>query len=199
MHGLKWIIKTKLHKLALLGGVFMSECGTLTYNFETKEDAIKASKIISAWANKNLQNPEWVGQLFPVSGNQLFVGDNTYMEWDEYDGKINRLADVLLKECPGMVFSGDQSYINMTTGFEFKETFSCDGNKVEYETLFECAQCGTSLNLANCFNIEDLFFCDEQCAKMFLVEKLLEEDEFDEDELEEMELDELIEIWNDYN
>lgn len=176
----------------------MNECASFSFSFTTREEAQSAAHIIKNWAEKELTESLWTNQLFPVESNVLFVGDNAAVTWCDYDGKINRLADIVHSAMPDVSFSGEQSYSNLVTGFETAEDFVCDGNTVTYKAVINCSFCGESIQDEDYYEFDDMLFCNENCAKSHIIERLLSEDDFDEDELEEKEIDELIETLEDY-
>ena len=78
----------------------MQECGSFTFQFTTKEEAEMVANTIKEWAEENLTFYGWISQLFPVSENFLFVGNNAAMNYFEWDIKISKLPDVVLTKHP---------------------------------------------------------------------------------------------------
>lgn len=175
----------------------MRECLTLSYVFETKDQAIQIAEFIKDWANGLIDN-QWVNCLFPVQNNILFVGDNSTTTWVDYDGKINKLPTIIHEKFPDLTFSGEQEYCNLVTGFDIREEFSCESGLVTYKTIAHCEYCGTDINDEDCYEYEDMIFCNENCAKSHIIERLMEEDDFDEEELDEKEIEELVEMLENY-
>lgn len=111
----------------------MQECGSFTFQLATKEEAEMVANTIKEWAEENLTFYGWTSQLFPVSENFLFVGNNAAMNYFEWDIKISKLPDVVLTKHPTLKFSGEQSFCNLTTGFSLREKFTCNGKSVKYK------------------------------------------------------------------
>ena len=176
----------------------MNECASFSFSFTTREEAQSAAHIIKNWAERELTESLWTSQLFPVESNVLFVGNNTSIAWYDYEGKINRLADALHQAMPGVSFSGEQSYSNLVTGFEVAEDFVCDGHTVIYKMIVNCSFCGETIQEEDHYEFDDMYFCNDNCAKSHIIERLMTEDDFNEEELEAKEINELIEMLEDY-
>ena len=184
----------------------MNEHASFSFTFNTREEAQSAAHIIQNWAEKELTKSKWTKQLFPVKSNTISVGksnffgfNNTAITWGDYNGKINRLADVLHQVMTGVDFSGEQNYSNLLTGFEIAESFVCDGNSVIYSIIRDCSFCGATIQEEDHYRYDDMYFCNDYCAKCYLIERLMLEDDFDEEDLERKSVDELIALVHNYN
>ena len=174
----------------------MQECVSFSYQFASMKQAKEVSNFIVGWATENLSNSSWTDQLSNVNNKMLFVGNNAACDWFDFDGKISRLASVIAEQFPGVRFSGEHNFVNMTTGFEIEESFVCDGSVVSYTNILKCEYCGAKTKKH--FEIGEMIFCNRSCAKSHLIDRLLDEDDFDEEELERKSCAKLLELLEDY-
>ncbi len=174
----------------------MQECGGFSIRFETQKEAETVAETIRDWAERELEEHDWINQLFPVNSNVLFVGDNAVMDWYEYNDKISKLAEIIHEAHPGIVFNGTQGFCNLTTGFKVSDKFSCDGNTVSITPNITCANCGASIEGTE-YQVEDKYFCDEDCVKAFLIECLPWEGDTEKQELMNKDWGELADMYCD--
>lgn len=178
----------------------MRECVSFTYQFNAIETAEQAAEIIKEWVENNIENHDWINNLFPVENTFIFVGNDTPVTWIDYDNKLNRLADVLNNKMPGVKFSGEQEFCNMSTGYTLTERFECNGKAVIYNMVLKCVFCASNIDPKKNYKLDGIIFCDKECAKNYIIEQLMEiDDELDEDELYDMSVKKLNKLWEEYD